>query len=1208
MKHRIISALTALALIVGLCPTWAFAEEPVSDTGLCDHHTAHTVECGYSAPTEGAACGHAHDDTCGCAAAADEVPCGMDCVDTDGDGEIDHAEGCAYTPAVAERPCQHVHDDACGYVPEEEGAPCGNDCRVCPLQALIDALPVAGAVMADSAPENELITDTSAPLPGEVTIVAAESVVESVAIPENTRIVYGDGQTLTATVTFKDGAPTGAQVTYQWYIYAGEGEVKEEDFYPLDDACESTLSLSMLPAGTYQFRCDVTALDQTTQSNEATVTVVESTTNFTAERVPSENEEAPDTYAFGDIIEIKTFVQPTGESAAQPAMLASTMAETTTGATETTPETPQTPMQIAVYENNKLLTSLAWESRMVDGVSQTILCLVQLPAAILGSGNHELTLKFTGYPGRLAASDPFPLKPFTVKPSVCGDNHTVDPETGICSEPGCSVHFDAKIGGNYYVTLDQAVAAAFDNTENPESATITLLPPLDSSMPFVNASPFTVPTGKNLTIEAPAGIEGIITQITVEDRASLSLPKLVIVSSMEILNTGDPSICQESPALHVNGKLTMNDGGIAGLVVGENATKLDISGSQVVYMSAEKRTLADIQAMMPGYAFCNWDEGLWLTRDELDESVFEGIIEVFPAPAILATPASVEVPFGYPEGQIPTLDATAEENPDEYANLHGTIAPTYQWYKDGTVIEDATEATYTVPTGLAGGKHTYYCYVTCTDDENGVCILRSETATVTVTAKTVSSPDIRLSADNFAWDGTPKQPAVTVFDGTTEIPSGEYTVSYQNNTAPGTATVIITDKDGGSYTVSGSKTFTITRSGGSSGGGSSGGSSSKPSGSTSTLPVSTDTSTSGGVPAKETVAAPSANNENGTASATIDSNVGDEIVKQATDNNSENVVIAPEITGDVTKTEVSIPAATVSGISGRTNAGLTVSTPVASVTIPNSGLGALSASTGTVTVTTGRTGGTLELSIQRNGQSVDSVPGGLTLNVPVEQTAPGTVAVLVHEDGTREVVRKSLAKDGNLSIPLDGSAKLEIVDNSKQFSDVSSDSWMADAVAFTSAHELFNGTGANQFSPAQPMSRGMLAVVLHNLESNPEQALTGAFSDVTDGAWYAEGIVWAAEKGIVSGYGNGSFGPDDSITREQLAVMLWRYAGNPAATDKELHFADADQTDGWALEAMRWAVEQGIINGKDGLLDPTSKATRAEVAAMLMRYMKNTQA
>ena len=111
--------------------------------------------------------------------------------------------------------------------------------------------------------------------------------------------------------------------------------------------------------------------------------------------------------------------------------------------------------------------------------------------------------------------------------------------------------------------------------------------------------------------------------------------------------------------------------------------------------------------------------------------------------------------------------------------------------------------------------------------------------------------------------------------------------------------------------------------------------------------------------------------------------------------------------------------------------------------------------------------------------------------------------------------------------------------------------------------------------------------------------------DVAEGAWYTEAIRWATSQGIVGGYGNGMFGPNDNITREQLAVMLWRYAGSPAATDKELHFTDADQASGYALEALRWAVENGIISGYgNGQLAPQGLATRGQVAQMLMNFLK----
>ena len=112
------------------------------------------------------------------------------------------------------------------------------------------------------------------------------------------------------------------------------------------------------------------------------------------------------------------------------------------------------------------------------------------------------------------------------------------------------------------------------------------------------------------------------------------------------------------------------------------------------------------------------------------------------------------------------------------------------------------------------------------------------------------------------------------------------------------------------------------------------------------------------------------------------------------------------------------------------------------------------------------------------------------------------------------------------------------------------------------------------------------------------------FSDVSDGEWYAEAVAWAAAKGVITGYPDGSFGPDDPITREQLAVMLYRYVGSPAVSMSVLNFTDADQISDYAQQAIAWAVANGIMNGKGGgVLDPQGTATRAEVAQMLLNFV-----
>ena len=239
----------------------------------------------------------------------------------------------------------------------------------------------------------------------------------------------------------------------------------------------------------------------------------------------------------------------------------------------------------------------------------------------------------------------------------------------------------------------------------------------------------------------------------------------------------------------------------------------------------------------------------------------------------------------------------------------------------------------------------------------------------------------------------------------------------------------------------------------------------------------------------------------------------------------------------------------------------------------------------------------LEITVQDGGSAV--------VEIPAEDLTPGTVAVIVAPDGSETVVRQSVSTGDGVALTVEGSAVVKLVENGKTFSDVPQTHWAAEAAAFVSARELFSGTGPDTFSPNQPMSRGMLAVVLHNLERNPAAGRTGSFTDVPDRAWYSQGVAWAAERGIISGYGDGQFGPNAPVTREQLAVILWRYAGSPAPSGSDLPFGDADQVSSWASNALRWAVENGILSGYgDGRLAPQESATRAQMAQILKRFLE----
>ena len=172
------------------------------------------------------------------------------------------------------------------------------------------------------------------------------------------------------------------------------------------------------------------------------------------------------------------------------------------------------------------------------------------------------------------------------------------------------------------------------------------------------------------------------------------------------------------------------------------------------------------------------------------------------------------------------------------------------------------------------------------------------------------------------------------------------------------------------------------------------------------------------------------------------------------------------------------------------------------------------------------------------------------------------------------------------------------------YTDVTMGTWYYEAVRFVSENGFMGGYGGSLFGPNDNLSRGQLAQILYNHTGRTVIRTSSTFTDVDPDAWYSTAVSWAVSEGIVSGYGDGCFGPNDPVTREQLAVMLWRYAGSPAATEKELNFTDADRASGYALEALRWAVENDIINGKDsGFLAPQDRAARAQVAQTLMNFL-----
>ena len=182
------------------------------------------------------------------------------------------------------------------------------------------------------------------------------------------------------------------------------------------------------------------------------------------------------------------------------------------------------------------------------------------------------------------------------------------------------------------------------------------------------------------------------------------------------------------------------------------------------------------------------------------------------------------------------------------------------------------------------------------------------------------------------------------------------------------------------------------------------------------------------------------------------------------------------------------------------------------------------------------------------------------------------------------------------------------------FRDVMENDWYYPAVDFVYGNNLFGGTSANTFSPAMPMTRGMFVTVLYRLEGEPETGSGGQFGDVQEPSlYYYDAVTWANANNIVLGYNSNAFGPNDSVTREQMAAIIYRYAEykhrdmseSGSVTDSVYDtLPDIENVSDYAVSAARWAVSWGVINGSNGMLLPRNTATRAEVAQIISNYVR----
>lgn len=181
---------------------------------------------------------------------------------------------------------------------------------------------------------------------------------------------------------------------------------------------------------------------------------------------------------------------------------------------------------------------------------------------------------------------------------------------------------------------------------------------------------------------------------------------------------------------------------------------------------------------------------------------------------------------------------------------------------------------------------------------------------------------------------------------------------------------------------------------------------------------------------------------------------------------------------------------------------------------------------------------------------------------------------------------------------------------SKKFSDLDTTLWYHEGVDYVLRNSLFKGISSTIFEPNEAMTRAMFVTVLYRLENNPEIPSGSPFDDVQSGAWYADAVAWAYNQNIILGFDADTFAPNEPVSREEMATIMYRYASykgyDVSATSTLSSYSDVASISYWALTPMKWAVAKDLIIGMSSVkLEPKTSSTRAQVAVMLMRFIEN---
>ena len=382
--------------------------------------------------------------------------------------------------------------------------------------------------------------------------------------------------------------------------------------------------------------------------------------------------------------------------------------------------------------------------------------------------------------------------------------------------------------------------------------------------------------------------------------------------------------------------------------------------------------------------------------------------------------------------------------------------------------------------------------------------------------------------------------------------------------------------------------------------------------------------------------------KDGNATVSISSKDLNTAIESAGKNNAESIIIAPQVNGDAGSLSVTLPKGGVGDILDNTKAGLTVQSDLGRVELSQEALKAISeaAKDGALTIrlTAGETEDAEKLLAEQKDVTEELLKGSSVTEVTITSgsteitSLDGTrmrialpVDGEVFEDGGSYVVYqitdggqveklsgKCITKGGARFVEVTAAAPgtfVAVAAEALPFTDVTEENWFYDAVQYVYGRGLMNGTSDTIFSPDGTMNRAMLVTILYRLEGEPAVTAANVFSDVPADTWYTDAVIWADAHDIVEGVGNQRFAPADHITREQMAVMLYRYSqykGYDLKTGADLsRYTDAAGISSWALEAMAWANAEGLITGRTAsTIVPSGTATRAEAATILMRFLE----